>query len=311
VVTPPIVVPGAVRPARDSCVARSKACGEPLHGTASRARRWILFEHPGAWGADVLADATLPATTSRHLRTLARETPARVLLLRRAPGVPREVPERTLFVGVTTPTGGWFERFDLARGDDLHDVDLAPLAEERSVGGTPVHDPFYLVCTNGKHDACCAEFGRPVVDALAPRLGDRLWESSHVGGDRFAGNLVCLPAGEFYGHLDAATAGAVVDAHEAGELDLDRWRGRSSVPFAVQSAEAFARTELGLTRDDELRFAASHRSGSRTTVRFDRADAGTCEVTVDRDRDATERRLTCSGEPVLPPVHRLVEITTT
>jgi (2Fe-2S) ferredoxin len=305
-----VTAEGPARAPRDSCVARSKACGEPLHGTASRARRWVLFEHPGAWGADVLGDATLPPPVAAHLRAVAGSTPARVLLLRRAPGVPREVPGRALLVGITTPTGGWFERFDLGLADEVRDIDLSPLGEGRSVGGTPVTDPFYLVCTNGKHDACCAEFGRPVVDTLAPRLGDRLWECSHVGGDRFAGNLVCLPTGVFYGHLDPATAGAVIDAHEAGRVDLDRWRGRSSLPFAAQSAEAFARLELGLDREDALRFAGSRRTGRRTTVRFDRPDGSHCEVTVERDRDATERRLTCSGEPVLPPVHRLLTLTT-
>jgi hypothetical protein len=297
-----------VSPPRDSCVARSKACGEPLHGTASRARRWILFEHPGAWGADVLADGTLPEQLSAHLRHLASDVPARVLLLRRAPGVARPLPGRTLFAGFTTPSGGWFERFELDLADDVRDLDLTPLREGRSVGGAAVTDPFYLVCTNGKHDACCAEYGRPVVDHLAPTLGERLWECSHVGGDRFAGNLVCLPTGVFYGHLDAATADGVVAAYERGEVDLDRWRGRSSVPFAVQSAEAFVRRELGLLREDALRFAGSHRDGARVTVRFDRPDGDPVEVVVERDRDATERRLTCSGEPVLPPVHRLLAL---
>jgi hypothetical protein len=295
-------------PPRDSCVARSKACGEPLHGTASRARRWVLFEHPGAWGAEVLTDGTLPEHLGRYLHRVATDTPARVLLLRRAPGVPREVPDRVLFAGVTTPTGGWFERVDLHGRDQLLDVDLTPLSEGRSIGGVPVIDPFYLVCTNGKHDACCAEFGRPVVDVLAPRLGGRLWESSHVGGDRFAGNLVCLPAGVFYGHLDPATAWSVVAAHEAGEVDLDHWRGRSSLAFPVQSAEAFARRELGLTREADLRFVRSTRVDDGVRVGFVRPGGGEVAVTVRRDHDATERRLTCSGEPVLPPVHRLVRL---
>jgi hypothetical protein len=43
-------------------------------------------------------------------------------------------------------------------------------------------------------------------------------------------------------------------------------------------------------------------------VRFDRPDGDPVEVVVERDRDATERRLTCSGEPVLPPVHRLLAL---
>ena len=170
-------------------------------------------------------------------------------------------------------------------------------------------DPFYLVCTNGKHDACCAEFGRPVVDTLAPRLGDRLWECSHVGGDRFAGNLVCLPAGVFYGHLDPRRPRAtVVRAHEDGRIDLDRWRGRSSLPFPVQSAEAFARRELGLTGEDELHHVASDRDGALTRSTFVRTDGSRVEVTVRRGHGGERRTLTCAGDPVWPPTHDLVSL---
>jgi (2Fe-2S) ferredoxin len=293
---------------RDGCAARSKACGEALHGTASRARRWVLFEHPGAWGADVLADGTLPPRIAAHLSALATGTPARVLLLRRAPGVPRLVPHHTLFAGVTTPTGGWFERFDLNGPDELFDLDLGPLGLERPSGGEPVTEPFYLVCTNGKHDACCAELGRPVVDVLAPQLGDRLWECSHVGGDRFAGNLVCLPAGVFYGHLDPDVAAEVIRTHEDGGVDLARWRGRSSLPFPVQSAEAFVRAELDLTREDDLRFVGARRDADRTAATFERRTGERVTATVRRRQADVARNLTCKGAPVLAPEHELVSL---
>lgn len=298
---------------RDGCAARSKHHGEALHGTASRARRWILFEHPGAWGEHVLSDGTLPPRVASQLTFLAASTPARVLLLRRPGGASRRATgsvssARTLLVGVSTPTGGWFERFELDTPEDLFDVDLAALANDRSCGGTPIDAPFYLVCTNGKHDACCAELGRPVVDALVPHLADRLWECSHIGGDRFAGNLVCLPSGVFYGHLDPLVAAAVVRAHDGGAVDLDRWRGRSSLPFPVQSAEAFVRREFDLTREDDLRWIASRRDGDRTHATFERRDGHRVTVSVQRRLEDDERQLTCRGVPVRAPVHDLIDI---
>jgi hypothetical protein len=87
-----------------------------------------------------------------------------------------------------------------------------------------VTEPLYLVCTNGRHDPCCAEYGRPVARPSTELVGERVWECSHVGGDRFAGNLVCLPDGVFYGHLDPATALRAVAAHEGAVL-LEHWRG--------------------------------------------------------------------------------------
>jgi hypothetical protein len=264
----------------------------------------------------VLADETLPPRIAAQLTFLAASTPARVLLLRRPGGTARtaagDAPStRTLLIGASTPTGGWFERFDLATPEELFDIDLAALADDRPCGGAPVAAPFYLVCTNGKHDACCAEFGRPVVDALVPHLGDRLWECSHVGGDRFAANLVCLPSGVFYGHVEPAVAAAVVRAHDGGAVDLDRWRGRSSLPFPVQSAEAFVRREFGLTREDDLRWVASRQHGDRTDATFERRDGRRVTASVRRRLEDDERQLTCRGVPVLAPVHDLIEIAVT
>ena len=44
---------------------------------------------------------------------------------------------------------------------------LAALGAGRSVGLTPEADPVLAVCTHGRHDACCAERGRPLARALA------------------------------------------------------------------------------------------------------------------------------------------------
>ena len=66
--------------------------------------------------------------------------------------------------------------------------------------------PILLVCTHGVHDTCCALRGRPVAAALAARWPGQVWECSHVGGDRFAPNVVVLPDGFYYGNLDPETA---------------------------------------------------------------------------------------------------------
>ncbi len=65
----------------------------------------------------------------------------------------------------------------------------------------PLADPILLVCTNGKRDACCALRGRALMTALAADHAERTWECTHLGGHRFAGNLVCLPHGIVYGRV--------------------------------------------------------------------------------------------------------------
>lgn len=104
-----------------------------------------------------------------------------------------------------------------------------------------------LVCTHGSRDACCAVRGRPVAAALAGTAGLDVWESTHLGGCRFAGNAVLLPTGDTLGGLDAASAVAAVAAWRAGRLDPRHHRGRVGRPVAVQAAESLAARAL---RDD-------------------------------------------------------------
>src|SRR4029453_16448102 len=108
----------------------------------------------------------------------------------------------------------------------------------------------------GRHGACCAERGRPVAAALAQAHPDETWEVSHIGGDRFAGNLLVLPHGLYYGRLEPVTALAAAGAHRSGELGPAPRRGRSGYAMPVQFAEIALRRELAETREGALRLVS-------------------------------------------------------
>ena len=213
-----------------------------------------------------------------------------------------------MFAGVSGPTGSWLEELRLDRADDVAEVDLDALRGGASVGGRALTRPRYLVCTNGRHDVCCARDGIPVARSLHTALGDRVWECSHVGGDRFAGNLVCLPDGQFYGHLDPASAHRAVTAHEEGRILLEHWRGRSCHPFAVQAAESLVRGRLGIDDDAGLGVVDSQVEGPRVAVRFRRRDGGHLLATVQVTATAPAERLTCAGTPSPVPAYHLEEL---
>ncbi|MFA9446850.1 sucrase ferredoxin [Egicoccus sp. AB-alg6-2] len=292
----------------DWCAQESRTRGEGPLGTASRARRWLLLEQPGSWGRDALRASDLPAAVAEQLEAWSREVPVRVLLLRR-PGGDRPLgAERLLYAGVSAPQGSWLEAIELGHVREVLDLDVSPLRDGRSIGGIRVVDPLYLVCTNGKHDPCCAKFGLPVAQSLLDVVGDRVWECSHVGGDRFAGNLVCLPDGLFYGHLDADTARVAVAANEGGRIDLDHFRGRSCHAFPVQAAEALARQRMGLQGTGALRVVDVQRAGDRHRVRFARPGGRRLVVEVVTRRDAPPAPLTCGGLPGAAPSYELVHL---
>ena len=294
------------------CATLSRALGEPLYGTASRVRGWVLLEQPGPWGRDAVPESRLDPGLARALDRAAAAAHLRLLLIRRpgraGPGDPRP---HTCFVAHTSRAGRWLERRRLDDPAELLELDMARVvAGERSGFGEEVTEPVYLVCTNGRHDRCCATYGRPLALALQASHGDLVWESSHIGGDRFAGNLVCLPDGHYFGRVGPADAERVVGLHRKGALDLDHWRGCCVDPPVVQAAEWFARRQAGLAGVDDLVLDGRDRlEGGIDAVWFRLAGGGRLQAVVRTTRDADPRPLTChSVQPEPPPSFTLLEL---
>jgi hypothetical protein len=209
----------------------------PAMASAPEASRaWLLVEHPGPWPHEA-ADAALPAPLGA-LVSCAVELGVRVQMIRR-PGRRRVGDVRAVFAGWVASGEPWLRRATVAASAPaLTERDLKELA----AGFVPSFgvfwpDPVFLVCTHGRRSVCCARFGAPVAQALAARHPGQVWESTHVGGHRFAANLVILPHGLYYGPVGVDAAAAAIGAYQRGEVLVDRYRGRAGQPRAVQEAE--------------------------------------------------------------------------
>ena len=242
------------------CSTMSAAGDEPLAATASRIEHWLLVEYPGYWPTDPLDAAPFVGRVREHLAAqLATLRNPRLCLVRR-PTFRRDGRVRVLY-GRTPERGAWFRGVELDAHVDLLELDLAAaLRGEAPAPGEPLQHPLLLVCTHGKRDACCARLGRDLCTELHRRADDAwVWQSSHVGGDRFAGNVVCLPEGLYFGRLDGPRAQEMLDEYRAGRIALDGYRGRSCHPFPAQAAERRVREETGLTGLHDLRVVATRR----------------------------------------------------
>ena len=281
------------------CAAESLDRGDDPAGTASTVRAFLLVEDAGPWGVAILRDSRLPAAVRAALGAVPG---ARPLLVRRS-GRQSGSGVRVFAVAVGTE-GGWVETALLDSVDDLLGLDLAPLAEGRSVGLEPHAEPLVLVCTHGRHDACCAERGRPVALALA-EAGVDAWECSHIGGDRFAGNVLVLPDGLYYGRVEPEHAVGLVRGHAEGRLDLGHLRGRSNLPMPVQYAEVALRRRLSADGLLDVRPTGHRVAGDLAEARFDVPD-GTATVRV-RTTMEPAAPLTCSAVVASPvPRHEVV-----
>ena len=118
--------------------------------------------------------------------------------------------------------------------------------------------PLYAVCAHGTHDVCCAIRGRPVAAALDRVRPGQVWESSHVGGDRFAANVLVLPSGVLYGRVVESAAGALVEAVDRGGVLHQHLRGRVGFQPDVQAAMALAYQERPDLRVADVRVVGEH-----------------------------------------------------
>lgn len=211
------------------CAGSARDRADPPLGTAPRTLRWLLLEHDGPWRSDALAGSGLPEDLLGRLNGAAVRADGRILLIRR-PGRQRRSRRRRWAVADAVAGTVWG---DWSRPDDLEEA-AEVLGGEPWTGGQA--DPVLLVCTHGVHDTCCALRGRPVAAVLHEQWPDATWECSHVGGDRFAANVVVLPDGVYYGNLDAGDASGVFAEHLEGRMDIAHLRGLARFTPVVQVA---------------------------------------------------------------------------
>jgi hypothetical protein len=206
----------------------------------------------------------------------------------------RRHPELVAYAATSLEGEEEVRRFAFESYEDLRAVDLATAGER-------LDHPLFLVCTHGKHDPCCARKGRPLFEALAEQLDPEwVWQVTHIGGDRFAGNLVCLPHGVYYGRVAREDAVGVLDEHFDGRIELAHYRGRSSWPFAAQAAERSIREETAQLGIHDLQLAEFERNGTQFRVVFEDRSGRRHERKVVREFGA-EDYLTCtSPEPQRP-----------
>ena len=205
------------------------ASGEPMLGTATQVDVWLLLEYKPVWRAKAVEDNDLASATRGWIdRTVvaveAEGRKARVQFVRR--------PELdTTLTNLFVAESGTLRRFQGEGYAEIQqlDIDTAQMDE--------VHDPQYFVCTNGQRDLCCARYGLPVYTELRTLVGERAWQTTHLGGHRFAPNVLTLPQGAIYGRVFAEDVPEFTAMIENDVLATRYLRGRSAYPPEAQVAE--------------------------------------------------------------------------
>ena len=124
---------------------------------------------------------------------------------------------------------------------ELLELDYQNFFGEMKIGVK--QEALYLVCTNGKKDKCCSKFGLPIFNTLS-FLNQNVWQCTHVGGDRFAPNILHLPYSHLYGHLNLNELDEFYATTSTNNIFISKYRGISCYNKSEQAAEFFLRNEL-------------------------------------------------------------------
>ncbi len=227
------------------CSDASLGAGEALPGTAPVTKTWFLLEYPGPPGAKALPESTLPEPVKTRLTDWQKSfTASRLLLIRQD-----KVHSRgglSLFIGSSAPSEALLFKFHLPAYEALLEIDPAVVLAQRS---TPNPDerqaPLFLVCTNGKRDPCCTRHGVTIYDMLTHLYPGSVWQSSHMGGHRFAANVILLPEGCYYGRVEENDVEPLLRTVLHRQIYLPNLRGRSCYSPPAQAAEYYLRLETG------------------------------------------------------------------
>jgi hypothetical protein len=252
---------------RQLCCESSLEAGEPLLATASRVDVWLLLEHNPTWGAKALPESGLPDHVKAFLDAQVAAIPnSRFQFIKQALG--RGEPFR-FYVVRSSPHDPAIYEFHVTL-DELTQLDIPAIVSGDAAYAENIYTaPLFLVCTNGKRDLACARYGLPLYQAMSAHAGASAWQTTHIGGHRFSGTMVCLPEGIYYGRVSPADAENLVIEQRAGRVYLDHYRGRSTYEAPVQAAEHFLRERTGNLDINALQLIDINSEGAtRWIVRF-------------------------------------------
>jgi hypothetical protein len=276
------------------CSVQAAARGDSMLGTAPPQARVLLVHQPGPWGPRGLLESRCDPDVARRIDAAAARAGMRLQTIRRPGKHEIGVPAGGFDVGIADARPGagtitWWRTDDL--GEIVSELETGwPARPPASVERTPL----FLVCAHGRHDACCALRGRPLAEALQRVRPGRVWETTHLGGDRFAANLLVVPSGELYGRVPPSIAAELSDAVDAGNVVPALLRGRIGLPPFAQAALCYAHRELGIVARDALT-AGPIRKGDANVAHVEVATPhGPAVVTVSAQTTAPAQ-LTCRG----------------
>lgn len=247
------------------CYESSLNADEEMYGTAPRTDVWFLIEYRGHWSGSAYKSSKIPKKVKSHLNKEIK--PVKNSRLQVIKKQKNSDPHLKFYIAVTGEKNPRLYEFNLNSYEDLLSLNIKKiLKSDKHLS----NENIYIICTNGEYDICCGKFGMPVyLDIAKGKYESQTWEVNHIGGHRFASTFVCLPHGLVYGRIrEGKVAEKLMEKYEAGEVDLDSYRGRTCYSSEAQAAEYYLRRETGTLAISNFIYKSSKKNDRKYNIKF-------------------------------------------
>ena len=310
-----------MNPADFTCSIVSRQTDESLYGTVKPVDVWFLLDYNardvGGWVHGVVKKSTAEGALAPILQHLTQVPKSKVLFIRRSRPTGKQ-----FYIAIANQAQPQLYAVQVDDYRDLLELNISSIGAGKipTLKGQPlemIEDVVYAVCTNGKHDICCAKLGTPFYDALSKQGVPHVWQTSHIGGHRFAATMYIFPYAICYGRLDPTDAPRVVTAQSNQQILSEHFRGRSvyagfelpvSALQAAQTAEVSIRQQTGFVGFyDLILLAVEEVSDTQWQVDFQDAKGRTHRLTVEQSMTENEVLSSCSEPPKHLPIYRILQ----
>lgn len=259
-----------------------------LAGTASNYKSFFLIEHSDPLPGKV-KEAHFDKAWIAGMELLAKKMKGKVLLIRNKKSDYKNC--KIIYVDCIKN-----QYFTIA--STIKEVSTINVEARITAPQTQWHsDPFFVVCTNGKKDKCCSKFGFPVFKFFenCPD-GLPVWECTHVGGDRFAANAVCMPFGIYYGRIWVENVEDIISHTKDEKIFLPNYRGISRLSFFEQAVEYYLREHLNnYDINFPIKIFNKRQQDDLITVNVSTHSSGSFEIILKKEIIEYPHLLTCTS----------------
>lgn len=287
------------------CYESSLNANEEMYGTAPRADVWFLLEYRGHWSGSAYKDSKIPKKVKSYLnKEIKTVKNSRLQVIKKQKNSDEHL---KFYIAVTEEKNPRLYELNLKNYEDLLSLNIKKiLKSDKHLSD----EKIYIICTNGEYDICCGKFAMPVyLDIAKGNYEPQTWEANHIGGHRFASTFVCLPHGLVYGRIrEGKVAEKLMEQYEAGEVNLDSYRGRSCHTNEVQAAEYYLRKETGITEISNLSYKSLKNNDKKYNIKFvSLSDKTVHRIKLRQDKNSIKIIKSCGDKNSFIPQFRLLD----